>query len=317
MTPRALIGIVSVALLAACGEGARDSYQGYVEGEYVLVASPIGGTLETLAVARGQTVNAGAPLFTLERASETAALSQADANTRAAEARLANLRQGRRLPEQDAARAAVTNAQAALKLSSLQLAQQEKLAKAGFISETNLASARAARDRDAAQLRNAEAQLETARQSLGRDAELAAAQADADAARAGADQARTRYTQKAPAASAGAYVHDTFYTVGEWVPAASPVVSLLPPGNIKLRFFVPEPLIATVKAGQTVHATCDHCGAPMAAQISYISSQAEYTPPVIYGREARGKLVYLVEAVPKGDAIARLTPGQPVDVSLK
>ena len=206
---------VLVVALIGCGEASHDQFQGYVEGEYVQVASPIGGMLEVLSVARGQSVDAGAPLVALERAVETAALSQADANAKALEVRLANLRQARRLPEQDAARATVINAQAALKLSTSQLAQQEKLAKAGFISDTNLATARAARDRDAAQLRNAEAQLETARLSLGRGAELAAA----DAARAAADQARPRLAQKAPTEVAAARVHDTFYTVGEWVPA--------------------------------------------------------------------------------------------------
>lgn len=291
-----------IACLAGCSSG-EGGFQGYAEGEFVLVASPYGGTLETLAVSRGQEVTAGAPLFTLEHAAEAAAV-------REAEARMENLRQARRPPEQSAVRAQVEAGKAALKLSTLQLAQQEKLARAGFISETRLAEARALRDRDAAQLANSEAQWATSRESLGRDPEVAAA----DAVLA---QARTRLAQKAPASPAAAKVQDTFFNVGEWVPPTVPVVSLLPPGNIKLRFFVPEAVVATVKPGQSVQVRCDGCGAPFSARVTYVSSRAEYTPPVIYGREARAKLVYLIEARPAAADALRLSPGQPVDVRLE
>lgn len=308
------IGLMLVMTLTACGEEVRDSYQGYVEGEYVQVASPIGGTLESLAVSRGQTVAAGAPLFALEHAAEAAAVGQVEAQATAAQARLANLREGRRAPEREAAEAQVANAEAALRLSTLQEAQQEKLAAAGFISSTALVAARSARQRDAAALANAQAQAANARLSVGRDAELDAAAADAEAARAALEQARVRLAQKSPVAPAAARVHDTFFTVGEWVPAAAPVASLLPPGNIKLRFFVPETVLATVKPGQALTVSCDGCGAGLTARVSYVSTQAEYTPPVIYSRESRAKLVYMVEARPEGDAAARLAPGQPVDV---
>jgi len=306
--------LLMVAAVAACGEAPHGSYQGYVEGEYVQVAAPLGGTLETLAVARGQAVAAGVPLFVLEHAAEAAAVGQAEAQLKAAAARLGNLRQGRRTPELDAAKAQVANAAAALRLSVQQQAQQEKLAKAGFISEIALTAARSARERDAAQLANAEAQLATAQMSIGRSAELDAAAADADAARAALAQAQVRLAQKSPVAPAAARVQDTYFTVGEWVPAALPVVSLLPPGNVKLRFFVPETLVATIQPGQVLAVSCDACAAGLTARVSYVSTQAEYTPPVIYSSESRSKLVYLIEARPQGDAAAKLTPGQPVDV---
>jgi HlyD family secretion protein len=303
-----------VAALAACGEAPRDVYQGYVEGEFVQVASPIGGTLETLAVARGQTIAAGAPLFILEHATEAAAVAQTEAQLKAAAARLDNLRHGRRTPELDAARAQVANVEAALRLSTQQQAQQEKLAKAGFISEIALTTARSARERDTAQLANTRAQLATAQLSIGRSAELDAAAADADAARAAADQARVRLAQKSPVAPVAARVQDTYFTVGEWVPASMPVVSLLPPGNVKLRFFVPETVVARIKPGQLMAVNCDACAPGLTARVSYVSAQAEYTPPVIYSNESRSKLVYLIEAQPQGEAATRLTPGQPVEV---
>jgi HlyD family secretion protein len=309
--------VVAVFLVACSGPPVDVAFQGYVEGEFVQVGSPLGGTLESLAVARGQNVAAGAPLFALERATETAAVAQTEAQLKAAQARLTNLGQGRRLPEINALQASVDNAGAALRLSTLQLAQHEKLAKSGFISDTALAAAQAAKERDTAQLANALAQLATARLSLGRDAELAAALAESDAARAALEQAKTRVAQKVLLAPVAARVQDTFFTVGELVPPAAPVVNLLPPGNVKLRFFVPETVVATIKPGRPISATCDACGIAINAKVSYVSSQAEYTPPVIYGRDSRAKLVYLIEARPDGDAGQRLTPGQPVDVRLK
>jgi len=106
------------------------------------------------------------------------------------------------------------------------------------------------------------------------------------------------------------------YRPGEWVAAGSPVVSLLPPGNVKIRFYVPEPALATLRRGAAVSVRCDGCSAPIAARVAFIAPQAEYTPPVIYSRENRSKLVFLVEARPDVPNAA-LHPGLPVEVSLE
>jgi HlyD family secretion protein len=100
------------------------------------------------------------------------------------------------------------------------------------------------------------------------------------------------------------------------VAAGSPVVSILPPENRKIRFFIPEPRLGTLQIGQSVSVSCDGCGDPMAMTISYISPQAEYTPPVIYSKDSREKLVVMLEAVPNATDAARLKVGQPVDVML-
>jgi len=100
------------------------------------------------------------------------------------------------------------------------------------------------------------------------------------------------------------------------VPAGKPVVSLLPPANIKLRFFVPETLVGSLKTGQRVTANCDGCSAPIAATISYIAPNSEFTPPVIFSKESRAKLVFMIEAVPAAADATKLKPGQPVDVTL-
>jgi len=111
-------------------------------------------------------------------------------------------------------------------------------------------------------------------------------------------------------------VVDTLYNRGEWVQAGAPVISLLPPENIKLRFFIPQQQLGQVKVGQPVQVSCDGCAAPIAANISFISPQAEYTAPLIYSKENRATLVFLVEARPAPADAVKLHPGQPVEVKL-
>jgi HlyD family secretion protein len=314
MTTAAIVAVWT-ALAAGCSAPPAGVYQGYAEGEYVYVASPYAATLDQLAVARGQQVAAEAPLFRLEQAAEVAALREAEARLNTAQARLANLEAGRRKAEVDAVLAQKQAAAAARELASLQLRQQEKLRASGFVSQARLDEARATHRRDVAQVAESEAQLRNARQSVGREGEIRAATTEVEAAREQVAQAQWRVDRKSASASAAALVQDTFYSPGEWVPAGSPVVSLLPPGNIKLRFFVPETLVGSVKIGQGVSVACDGCGPPISAVVSFVAPQAEYTPPVIYSKESRAKLVFLVEAKPRMDDAVRLHPGQPVDVS--
>lgn len=305
-----------VLALLACSDPHSGSFQGYAEGEYVFVAAPFAGTLEELDVARGRQVHKDAPLFALERGAESAAVAEAQARLETAQARLANIETGRRKPELDAIAAQQANAAAARRLAQLQLQQQQRLHAAGFVSKSRLDEAKAALDRDSARVAEAEAQLRNARSAVGREAEIRAAAAEVASAQAALAQARWRLAQKTAAAPEAALVQDTFFSQGEWVPAGVPIVSLLPPGNIKLRFFVPEAVVGSLKTGQGVSASCSGCGAPIPATISFIAPQAEYTPPVIYSRESRSKLVFLVEARPQAEDAARLHPGQPVDVSM-
>ena len=129
-------------------------------------------------------------------------------------------------------------------------------------------------------------------------------------------QADWKLAQKARRAPQAGLVQDTFFVQGEWVPAGKPVVSLLPPGNIKVRFFVPETVVGQLHTGQGVKVSCDGCAAPIAATVSYISPKSEFTPPVIYSKESRAKLVFMIEAVPGAADATKLKPGQPLDVAL-
>jgi HlyD family secretion protein len=314
---RALAPLGVLGLLAACGNGAPNAWQGYVEGEFVLLASPYAGQLQKLHVQRGARVEAGKPVFALEQEAERAARLEAEERLKTAQARLANLAAGRRPAELEALRAELAQARAARQLSASQLAQQEKLFKSGYIAQARLDEARTAHDRDVARVAEAEAQLKNAEQPLGRTAERKAAESEVAAARASLAQAAWRVEQKSVAAPMAALVQDTFFVEGEWVPAGRPVASLLPPGNVKARFYIPETLLGKTRLGQEVLLHCDGCPAPLAAKITFISSQAEYTPPVLYSKESRAKLLFLAEARPEPQAAMSLRPGQPVDVSLR
>jgi HlyD family secretion protein len=305
-----------VAVAAGVGLGGDRGplvVQGYVEGEYVYVAAPVAGRLQTLHVARGAGVAAGAPLFQLNPSEEGPARDEAAARLARAEATLADLRKGKRPSEIASLEAQLAQAKAMAQLSEVALQRREQLVESRAVSREAVDEARATHERNTARIDELQAELETAQLGARADA-IAAAEAEAVAARAQLAQAEWRLDELAQAAPKGGRVFDTLYREGEWVAAGSPVVSLLPPENIKVRFFVPGPRLGAIAVGDTVQVRCDACPPDLSATISYISPEAEYTPPVIYSREMRAKLVYLVEAKPARPAA--LHPGQPVDVTL-
>src|SRR5690606_27113271 len=167
-----------------------------------------------------------------------------------------------------------------------------------------------------ARVAEAEAQIANASIAIGRAGEVAAAQAEARAAAAEVEQREWQLEQKTRSAPTAALVYETYFNPAEWVAAGTPVVSLLPPANLKLRFFVPEPELAAVRVGASVQARCSGCPQPIEATVSYVSPRPEYTPPIIYSRETRSKLVFLVEARPDPASAGNLHPGQPIDVRM-
>ena len=306
--------LVASVVVAGCSPVPPPGYPGYVEAEYVRVGAPLAGTLARLAVQRGDQVRAAAALFALESESERAAREQAEAQVARADAALANLAKGRRPPEVAAVRMQLAQAQAALRQSEADLARTEKLVADRFLPPQRLDEARSARDRDRARVGELTAQVQVT-ELPARPDEIVAARADLKAATDALAQAQWRLDQKTQAAPVAGVVTDTLFQPGEWVAAGAPVVSLLPPGNVKVRFFVPEPQLASLRVGAAVTVHCDGCATTVPARVTFIAPQAEYTPPVIYSRENRAKLVFLVEARPAAPD-DRLHPGLPVEVAL-
>jgi HlyD family secretion protein len=125
---------------------------------------------------------------------------------------------------------------------------------------------------------------------------------------------QTRLSRRNVFSAVGGTVQQIYFRPGEMVPAGRPVLSLLPPGNIKVRFYVPEAVLPTVAYGDEINVTCDGCASGLTARVSFIAKQSEFTPPVIYSLEERAKLVFLIEALPEKPSEFRV--GQPVDVTL-
>lgn len=289
-------------------------FQGYVEGEFVQVSPVIGGTLTQLSVARGDSVVKDAPLFTLDNTDELAARDQAKAQLTQSRNQLTNLTKGRRLPEIDVIQAQKAQAEAALRLARIELDRQQHLIGTVAFMRQQFDQADAAFRQNQARVAELTAQLSVAQMSQGRDDEIRAAENNVAALDASLQQAQWHLAQKALTAPATGLISDTYFNPGEAVAANQPVVSLLPPENIKIRFFVPEAVMPSLATGAHLSVRCDGCTAAIPARISFISPQAEYTPPVIYSRDQRARLVFMIEAKPNSPLSLRV--GQPVDVTL-
>ncbi|MCK4609389.1 MAG: HlyD family efflux transporter periplasmic adaptor subunit, partial [Gammaproteobacteria bacterium] len=185
----------------------------------------------------------------------------------------------------------------------------------GAIDKESVDTARSSYVRDLKKIKELNANLADA--ELGARENQIKAQAEAvKSAVANVKHAKWALDQKTMSAPVAGFIFDTYYRVGEYVPANQPVVSLLAPENIKLVFFVPEPILSTIAIGQKIQFNCDSCKAKTPATISFISSDAEYTPPVIYSKDTRVNLMYRVEAKIAPDIAVRFHTGQPIDVYL-
>ena len=308
------IVMMTAGFLFACERTPSDRVQGYVEGEFVYVASPFAGALESLSIQRGRQVRSGDALFALERGSEKAARDEAERRLGQALANVEDAKKGKRPSEIDSLKAQLKHAQAALRLSTREVVRQEGLSQVpGAAVELEVDRARAARDQDRQRVAQLQADLDTA--LLGsRTDQVIAAEAEVHAREAALARADWEFAQKRQQAPKSGLVFDTLYREGEWVPAGRPVVVLLPPENIKVRAFVSETRVGTIRPGDNVQVAVDGVPKPFTGKVSYISPRAEYTPPVIYSQESRDKLVFMVEVVFDPQSAVNLNPGQPVDV---
>jgi HlyD family secretion protein len=147
--------------------------------------------------------------------------------------------------------------------------------------------------------------------------DLLSAQHAAAARQRALEQADWRFTQKQQSAPSSGLIYDTYFRPGEWVPAGTPVLSILPPEYMKVRFFVPESELGKMQIGAPLEIRMDGLAEPLAGKVSFVSPQAEYTLPIIYSRENRGKLVYLVEGSLAPKDARLLHPGAPIEVRLQ
>lgn len=288
------------------------NYLGYVEGETTLVGAPQAGRLVAVDAVKGQQVRKGAVLFSLDPAQLTAEVERAQAAVTTAKATRDNLLTGKRPAELEIIRAQIAQAEASLGLAQKELQRAATLASSGTAAQSRLDIAQ--EQAKLAEQRLIELNASEQVASLpARGPEIDAATARVAEVEAQLAQAKEKLSELSPAAPADAQVDDVFFKPGEWVSAGQPVVSLLRPADVTLRFFVPEPVLAGAQPGRAIRFKCDGCEGFRSAVISRVASQPEYTPPVIYSENARSKLVYLVEAKPDA-ADPQLRPGLPIEV---
>jgi HlyD family secretion protein len=314
MTRIRLTSLAALLALAGCARHSDGRLQGYIEGEFVYVASPRAGSLAQLGAVKGANVQRGDLLFVLDAMPEQTTRDEAQQKLKHANAAFEDAQKGKRPSELDSAVAALEQARAALALSEKEATRQEKLlATAGATTEHDVDRARASRDQDRQRVAELAAELDTARLGARVD-QQAAAEADVQSSSAALARAEWELGQKRQLAPRAGAVFDTLYREGDWVAAGLPVVMLLPPENVKLRAFVAEDRIGAVHLGDGVEVFVDGVAGSSSGKISYISPRAEYTPPVVYSRENRTKFVFMIEAAFEPSVARELHPGQPVEV---
>jgi HlyD family secretion protein len=307
-----VIGLL--AFVPGFGTPPPPTFTGYVDADYVYVAPVTAGVIASFPVTEGQTVTKGQVLFAQTTTQDKALADAAAANASAAKATWQNLTTGGRAEELAAAQAAVNKARSDLKLAQTTLARSQALYTSNTITKAQL-------DRDRAGVEEAQAAVNQAVAQLavtglpGRDEQQKAAEANYIAAEANAAKAAADLADRTVTAPAAGRIERTYYNQGEVAPAGAPVLSLLPTGALKVKFYVSEVDRMKLQIGETVGVACDGCAAGLTGNVSFLASDPQYTSPIIYSREQRAQLVFLAEAQ-IGEA-SGILPGQPVTVSVK
>lgn len=306
------LGLLLAGQIAACGKGKDDRLLGYVEGDYIYAALPENGRIVELPVRRGDKVEAGALLFALDATAAAARLEGAKADLAEAERTLADLQTGERPEELAIIEAQLESARASLMLSEPRVKRRRQLVKDNIVGTEDLDAAEASILEDRGRIAEYTARL-AAGKLPARAEKIAAQEAAVAGFRDAVTEAQWSLDERRAVAPVAGSIEDIYFRKGEEVGAGQAVLQLLPPENIKLKIYVPEPMISNYKVGETLAVSCDGCPANLTARIDFIAAQAEYTPPVIYSDTSRAKLVFLVEARPQPGGDFQWHPGQPVE----
>jgi HlyD family secretion protein len=306
--------IILCGLLMACFNDDTQTVQGYIEGEFVYVASDNDGVLNTLLVTRGQPVSMNDPLFTIEGQSQQATLAQARANLASAKATLQDIRDGARPDELAQTQADIESAMAQALYYKKEAGRYKKLSESDNGTQSDYEKNWYRYQSLQALVEKYQASMRQAR--LGsRENQIQAQAYVVQACEAAVQLAEWELAQNKVASPITGLVFDTYYWPGEYVARGHAVASILAPEHVQALFFVPEPMLSTIKVGDIVQVRCDSCQ-KRSATIRYISTANEYTPPVMYSEAMRDQLVYEVKADFSPDIALQFHPGQPVTITL-
>lgn len=301
-----------VAALPFVGHSGPPTWNGYVEEDYVYAAAASGGTIETIPVQEGQLVRKGDVLFVLDPSQQQAQYDAARARADAAEATLQNLQTGSRAEEIAVTQAQLDKAKADLTLAQQNLARTQDLFDRGLTPIATLDQFKATVQSAQAAVDQLQAQLKV-QQLPARDAQQIAAEASYAAAKADAATAKAALETRTVTAPEDGRVERIFFKTGEVANAGAPVLSLSGADALKVLFYVSEADRQQFALGDTIAVTCDGCPSGLTASISHFASDPQFTPPIIYSRDERNRLVFETEAVLADQNGIR--PGQPVSIA--
>ncbi len=311
----AAVAVIGVGVyLRFTGHAAKIEWQGYAEADYVKIGPTQQGLLTAVHVQRGDHIVAGAPLFDQDDGNDRAAVDQARRQLDQADRQVANLEAPGRAAEIRQGEANLADATANRDRLRMDLRRYETLASAGAVAIQTRDKTRAELASATARVAGMQAALDQMRGSTGRPLEIQAQVAGVQGSKAALAGAEWRLSQRHFTAPVAGVVDDILARAGETLQAGSPVISLMPPGNIFIRFFVNETMLGRLHRGDRVTFSCDNCATGLEGTIEFISPNAEYTPPLIYSDQNRAKLTYMVQARPRTDQALLFNPGQPVSV---
>ncbi|WP_133130698.1 HlyD family secretion protein [Legionella yabuuchiae] len=309
---RYLVMVVALLLLLSCNSSPETIYQGYVEGEAIYLASEFPGELTELLVRRGQSVKKGEQLFRLAGNPQALEIKTQKAELEQAKKIYQDLLNPRREPEIESIKAQIEQVDAELELAAMRVSRYQTLYQRNATNKDNLDEALARQE----QLTHRKAELRSNLQlaQLGsREEQINAQQAKIEAMEAKLELAVWQLSKKIVFAPKDGVILDTYYQEGEFVGAQQPVLALLAPEDIRIEFFVPVQQLPSIHLNQTLYFTCEGCKQEFKAEISYISPEAEFIPPLVYSRENSDKLVFRVKAAIANST--RFKPGQPIRIT--
>ncbi|MGB5557008.1 MAG: HlyD family efflux transporter periplasmic adaptor subunit [Paracoccaceae bacterium] len=306
--PTWLVALIAF-VIPGFGAAPDQAYNGYVEADYLYVAPSSPGRITAIHAREGDWVTAAQELVVLDDTSQRAALNAAKANVAVAEANLDNLMTGSREAEIEVIRASLANAEADQHLAQITLDRSLQLSAKGLVPPAQVDTDRARLQSANAQVAQLKAQLKVA-ELPARSAQQLAAEATLEGARAEVDRARSALEDRLIAAPEAGLVDRIYFDVGEVAATGAPVLSLYQPERLKAIFFVPEPERASFAVGDILALSCDGCPAGLTASVTRLSSSPQHTPPILYSRDERARLVFRAEATLAGQH--GLLPGQPI-----
>ncbi len=308
------LSIICIGFVGCTNKNSAVNWYGYTVGDFVYIASPLGGRLEKIDVSPGDTVHIGSQLYELESESEVAVREESASRLDNVKSITNNLSKGRRLEEIRVIEAQLAQALAGQNYADSSLKRDQQTYEIGGLSKADLEIVINNAQQAAKKVEELRASLEVAKLPSRTD-EVLAARANIIAAQNVLKQSEWQLSQKHQTSKVDGTVYELFFRIGEYVAPSQPVLSILPPKNIKVRFFVPETDLPSIQVGKSVVVNCDGCKKDISVKVSRIGTQAEYTPPVIYSNSQRNKLMFLIEAYPSPEDAINLHPGQPIDIS--